>query len=188
MGAPWIGHLRLGNHGQMDLDAMHVKRGDITREHVDAIVNAANSSLRGGGGVDGAIHAAGGPQILADCIRRYPDGLTTGQAGSTTAGTLPARWVIHVVGPNYTAGQRDPGDLAACYRNALAVADQLGSASIAFPAVSAGIYGWPLADAARIAVRTVAETVTTTVRTAWFVLFNDQTLAAFEAAMGDLRR
>jgi O-acetyl-ADP-ribose deacetylase (regulator of RNase III) len=166
---------------------IHTTRGDITTERVDAIVNAANTRMRGGGGVDGAIHAAGGPEILADCRRLFPDGLPTGQAGATTAGRLPARWVIHVVGPNYRAGQRDPDDLRSCYRNALAVADELGVATIAFPAVSAGIYGWPLQDAADIAIQTVAE-AETNVRLARFVLFNDDTTAAFAAALSALGR
>lgn len=142
---------------------MHVTavEGDLTTQRVDAVVNAANSAMRGGGGVDGAIHRAGGPAVLADCIRRFPDGLPTGAAGWTTAGDLPARYIIHVVGPNYRAGQRDPALLASCYREAVRVADDLGLASVAAPAVSAGIYGWPLDDAARIAVSTVAEAAST---------------------------
>lgn len=156
-------------------------KGDITTQEVDAVVNAANSRMRGGGGVDGAIHRAGGPAILADCERRFPDGLATGNAGWTTAGELPARWVIHVVGPNWNAGQRDSELLASCYRNALKVADELGARTIAFPAVSAGIYGWPLEDAARIAVETVRQT-SVRVTEARFVLFSDEVHAAFEAA------
>lgn len=152
--------------------------GDITAQRADAIVNAANSRMRGGGGVDGAIHRAGGPEILADCIRRFPDGLAVGQAGWTVAGSLPAQWVIHVVGPNWNAGQRDPGLLESCYREALRVADELGARTVAFPAVSAGIYGWPLQDAARIAVRTVA-TEPATVEEAIFVLFDSATYTAF---------
>ena len=158
--------------------------GDITTQRVDAIVNAANSRMRGGGGVDGAIHRAGGSAILADCIRRFPDGLAVGQAGWTVAGELPARWVIHVVGPNWNAGQRDPGLLESCYREALRIADELGARTIAFPAVSAGIYGWPLADAARIAVQTVA-TTWTAVDEVTFVLFGSVTSAAFAAAAKD---
>src|SRR3954465_10644520 len=118
-----------------------VVRGDITQQHVDAVVNAANRAMRGGGGVDGAIHRAGGPAVLEDCIRRFPSGLATGDAGWTTAGDLPARWVIHVVGPNYTAGERDRSLLLSCYSRALEVADSLGAATVAFPLVSAGIYG-----------------------------------------------
>ncbi|UMG93749.1 macro domain-containing protein [Nocardioides sp. TF02-7] len=113
-----------------------VVEGDITRQQVDAIVNAANRRMRGGGGVDGAIHAAGGPAVLEDCIRRFPDGLATGDAGWTTAGDLPTRWVIHVVGPNHAAGERDRSLLTSCYRRALEVADELGARTVAFPLVS----------------------------------------------------
>lgn len=130
--------------------------GDITRQNVDAIVNAANNAMRGGGGVDGAIHRAGGPDVLQDCIRRFPDGLATGDAGWTTAGNLPARWVIHTVGPNYTAGQRDRKLLESCYSRSLQVADELGAATIAFPLISAGIYGWPKQDAIAAAIDTIA--------------------------------
>ena len=130
--------------------------GDITRQEVDAVVNAANRGMRGGGGVDGAIHAAGGPDVLADCIARFPHGLATGDAGWTTAGDLPARWVIHVVGPNHRAGQTDRSLLTSCYARAIAVADELGAASIAFPLVSAGIYGWPKHDAVAAALETLA--------------------------------
>lgn len=135
-------------------------RGDITPQDVDAIVNAANSGMRGGGGVDGAIHRAGGPAVLRDCIERFPHGLATGDAGWTTAGNLPARWVIHTVGPNYRAGQRDPELLRSCYRRSLEVADKLGAQSIAFPLISAGIYGWPLHDAIVIAAETISSAAT----------------------------
>ena len=137
-----------------------VLRGDITAQHVDAVVNAANRRMRGGGGVDGAIHAAGGPTILRACEERFPDGLATGEAGWTTAGDLPASWVIHVVGPNFAAGERDAALLAACYSNALRIADELGARTLAFPLVSAGIFSWPLDDAASIAVRTLTQTST----------------------------
>ncbi len=156
--------------------------GDITEQHVDVVVNAANSSLLGGGGVDGAIHRRGGPAILAACRQlradRYPDGLPTGQAVATTAGDLPARWVIHTVGPVYTKSEDRSELLASCYRESLQVADELGAATVAFPAVSAGRYGWPLPDAARIALTTVAETPTR-VREARFVLFSDAVFDAF---------
>ena len=148
-------------------------RGDITEQRVDAIVNAANNRMRGGGGVDGAIHRAGGPAILADCVARFPDGLETGSAGWTTAGDLPARWVIHVVGPNRNAGQTDRSLLTSCYANALAVADELGARSIAFPLVSAGVYGWPVDDAARAAVETL-RTTPTQVSQARMVAFGDR--------------
>jgi O-acetyl-ADP-ribose deacetylase (regulator of RNase III) len=134
--------------------------GDLTAQDVDAIVNAANNAMRGGGGVDGVIHRRGGPAILRDCVARFPDGLATGDAGWTTAGDLAARWVIHTVGPNYRAGQRDRALLESCYRRALEVADELGARSIAFPLISAGVYGWPRADAIAAAVETLAATAT----------------------------
>ncbi|MDQ4103393.1 MAG: O-acetyl-ADP-ribose deacetylase [Actinomycetota bacterium] len=157
-------------------------RGDITDQHVDAVVNAANSSLLGGGGVDGAIHRRGGPAILAQCRElragRYPDGLPAGQAVATTGGDLPARWVIHTVGPVYAKSEDRSELLASCYRESLRIADELGAQTVAFPAVSAGIYGWPLADAARIAIATVQNTPTS-VREARFVLFSDAVFDAF---------
>jgi O-acetyl-ADP-ribose deacetylase (regulator of RNase III) len=137
-----------------------VVEGDITEQEVDAVVNAANRAMRGGGGVDGAIHRAGGPEVLEDCKKRFPHGLATGQAGWTTAGRMPARWVIHVVGPNYNAGERDRSLLTSCYANALAVADELGARTVAFPLVSAGVYGWPLEDAVAAAVDTLRSTPT----------------------------
>lgn len=130
--------------------------GDITTQRVDAIVNAANRAMRGGGGVDGAIRRVGGPSVLEDCIARFPDGLATGDAGWTTAGALPSRWVIHTVGPNFAAGQRDRSLLTSCYRRSLEVADELGARSVAFPLISAGIYGWPKDDAIAAAVETIS--------------------------------
>ena len=163
-------------------------RGDITEQQVDAVVNAANSSLLGGGGVDGAIHRRGGPEILDECRRlrasHYKGGLPTGQAVATTAGRLPARWVIHTVGPVYSAGEDRSDQLASCYRESLRVADELGIASIAFPAVSAGIYGWPVEDAARIAVGTVRSTPTK-VDDVRFVLFTEDAYQAFERALAN---
>lgn len=132
-----------------------VVQGDITTLEVDAVVNAANNRMRGGGGVDGAIHRAGGPAVLDDCVARFPDGLATGDAGWTTAGNMPARWVIHTVGPNHRAGQTDRELLVSCYRRSLEVADELGAMSVAFPLISAGIYGWPKDDAIAVAVDTV---------------------------------
>src|SRR4051812_32070542 len=133
--------------------------GDLTRQDVDAIVNAANSALLGGGGVDGAIHAAAGPRLLEACreLRRsqLPDGLPVGDAVATTAGDLPAQWGIHTLGPNRHRGQTDPRLLASCFRRSLQVAREVGARSVAFPAVSAGIYGWASADVARIAVEAV---------------------------------
>jgi O-acetyl-ADP-ribose deacetylase (regulator of RNase III) len=134
--------------------------GDITTQEVDAIVNAANNAMRGGAGVDGAIHRRGGPAILRDCIARFPNGLSTGDAGWTTAGDLPARWVIHTVGPNYNAGERDRSLLESCYRRVLEIADELGARSVAFPLISAGSYGWPRADAIAAAIETIAATAT----------------------------
>jgi O-acetyl-ADP-ribose deacetylase (regulator of RNase III) len=122
-----------------------VVHGDITEQEVDAVVNAADNAMRGGGGVDGAIHRAGGPGILEDCVRRFPEGLATGDAGWTTGGELPARWVIHVVGPVHGVGTRD--QLTSCYRRALEVAGELGARTVAFPLVSAGAFGWPREDA-----------------------------------------
>src|SRR6266704_1351818 len=151
-----------------------IVRGDITEQHVDAVVNAANSSLLGGGGVDGAIHGRGGPSILAACRElragAYRDGLPAGQAVATTAGRLRAKWVIHTVGPVYSTRQDRSRLLASCYRESLRVADELGARTVAFPAVSAGIYGWPVDDAARIAVGTVHRTACG-VEEARFVLF-----------------
>lgn len=158
-------------------------RGDITAERVDALVNAANQAMRGGGGVDGAIHRAGGPAILKDCILRFPDGLATGAAGWTTAGQLHARWVIHVVGPNYAAGQTNRSLLASCYAGALEVADELGAGSIACPLVSAGIYGWPLQDAADVAVETL-RSADTAVREVRLVAFGTAAYDALSKSLG----
>jgi O-acetyl-ADP-ribose deacetylase (regulator of RNase III) len=116
--------------------------------------------MRGGGGVDGAIHRAAGPGVLEECTERFPPGLATGQAGWTTGHALVARWVIHVVGPNYRAGERDRSLLESCYANALAVAGEIGARTVAFPLVSAGVYGWPLEDAIRAAVDTLRATPT----------------------------
>jgi O-acetyl-ADP-ribose deacetylase (regulator of RNase III) len=162
-------------------------QGDITRQEVDAIVNAANSSLLGGGGVDGAIHRGGGPEIVAACrelrASRLPEGLPAGEAVATTAGRLPARWVIHTVGPVYAKGEDRSGVLASAYRQSLRVAEELGARSVAFPAVSAGVYGWPLQDAASIAVSTVRAHEASTLLEARFVLFSEDVYAAFAAAL-----
>jgi O-acetyl-ADP-ribose deacetylase (regulator of RNase III) len=166
------------------MTTIRLVQGDITRESADAIVNAANSSLLGGGGVDGAIHRRGGPAILADCRKlrasHYGKGLPTGEAVATTAGDLDARWVIHTVGPRHS-GEEDRSELlASCYRESLRVADELGARTVAFPAVSAGIYGWPIEDAARIAVETVRATETA-VEEVRFVLFDEKAYQAFAA-------
>jgi O-acetyl-ADP-ribose deacetylase (regulator of RNase III) len=161
--------------------------GDITDQHVEAVVNAANSSLLGGGGVDGAIHRRGGPKILAECraLREtaYPQGLPPGQAVATTGGNLHARWVIHTVGPIYSATEDRSELLHSAYRSSLEVAEDVGARSIAFPAVSAGAYAWPLDDAARIAVSTVRAHQPTSLVAARFVLFSRSTYDAFRTAL-----
>ncbi|GIV00346.1 MAG: macro domain-containing protein [Actinomycetota bacterium] len=160
--------------------------GDITLEDVDAIVNAANPSLMGGGGVDGAIHRRGGPQILAECkeIRRtrYPDGLPTGEAVATSGGKLRARWVIHTVGPRYHEHEDPAPLLARCHTEALRVADELGARTVAFPAISTGAYGYPVEEAAPVAIAAVlgADTKVEEVR---FVLFDVRSYEAFRAAL-----
>jgi O-acetyl-ADP-ribose deacetylase (regulator of RNase III) len=164
-------------------------QGDISSDsEADAIVNAANSSLLGGGGVDGAIHRAGGPEIVAEC-RALKDGLPEGRlprgaAVATTAGRLPARWVVHTAGPIWSVSEDRSAVLRSCYRESLRVADGLGARTVAFPAISAGIYGWPVDDAARQAVAGVREVVVEHVQEVLFVLFDDRALAAFQAALG----
>jgi O-acetyl-ADP-ribose deacetylase (regulator of RNase III) len=162
-------------------------RGDITTTDADVVVNAANPGLLGGGGVDGAIHRAGGPAILAECRavkERLSDGrLPRGQAVATTAGRLPARWVVHTAGPIWSASQDRSEILRSCYRESLRVADGLGAHTVAFPAISAGIYGWPTDDAARQAVAGVRSAEPQHVTEVRFVLFDDSALAAFQAAL-----
>jgi O-acetyl-ADP-ribose deacetylase (regulator of RNase III) len=158
-------------------------RGDITEQEVDADVNAANSSLLGGGGVDGAIHRRGGPEVTEACRRlratSHPDGLPAGQAVATTAGRLPARWVIHTVGPVWHPAQDRSAVLRSCYTASLAVADELGATTVAFPLISAGAYGWPREDAIRQALTALggADTAVTEAR-----------LVLFDAATADLAR
>ena len=162
--------------------------GDITTVRADAVVNAANSGLLGGGGVDGAIHRVGGPDILAACreIRAttHPDGLPAGQAVATGAGDLPARWVIHTVGPVWSAQEDRSAVLESCYRESLRLAEELGARTVAFPAISAGVYGWPLDDAARIAVETCRAS-DADVDEVIFVPFGEAAEAAFAAALGN---
>nr|WP_027928197.1 O-acetyl-ADP-ribose deacetylase [Amycolatopsis benzoatilytica] len=164
-------------------------QGDLTEQEVDAIVNAANSSLLGGGGVDGAIHRKGGPEILAECRKlragHYGRGLPTGQAVATTAGRLLARWVVHTVGPVWSDTEDRSDLLADCHRNSLAVAADLGARSIAFPAISTGVYRWPMADAARIAVTTVRASESFDV--VRFVLFDRAAHDTFAAAVREIR-
>ena len=173
---------------------LRIQQGDITTMDVDAVVNAANSSLMGGGGVDGAIHRAGGPSILQECKRvraeQLPDGLPAGQAVATTAGEMPARWVIHTVGPTYAKTIDKSETLASCYRESLRTAVETGARTIAFPAISAGVYGWPMDDAARIAVETseamraeVGEEIDEIV----FVPFDESAQQAFRAAVSNLQ-
>ena len=161
-------------------------QGDITEQAVDAIVNAANSSLMGGGGVDGAIHRKGGPAILEECRRiraeRYPDGLPTGEAVATTAGELPARWVIHTVGPVYGREEDPAGLLTACHVSSLRVADELGAQTVAFPAISTGVYGYPADDAATVAVETIRSTPTD-VELVRLIAFSEPTLRLYERSL-----
>lgn len=163
-----------------------LEKGDITQQKVDAIVNAANSSLMGGGGVDGAIHRKGGPEILEECRKirkeKYRDGLPTGQAVATTGGNLPAKWVIHTVGPVYAKSEDRSGLLASCHVESMRVADELGVRTIAFPAISTGVYGYPLEEAAPVAILTVSETPTK-VEEVRFVLFDDSAFAVFERTL-----
>jgi len=157
---------------------IEVVRGDITEQAVDAIVNAANSGLLGGGGVDGAIHRAGGPEIVAEC--RLLGGCDTGDAKATTAGRLAARHVIHTVGPVWRGGEAGEAELlASCHRRALEVAVELGCASLAFPAISTGAYGYPVQLAAPVAVAAVREALRPPVELVRFVLFSDDHFAAF---------
>lgn len=163
---------------------------DITTLEVDVVVNAANSSLLGGGGVDGAIHRKGGPEILAACRElragHYGKGLKTGQAVATTAGNLPAKWVVHTVGPVWSATEDRSGLLADCHRNALRVARDLGARTVAFPAISTGIYRWPLESAAEIALTTVSAAEPGSVEEVVFALRGEAAMAAFRARHNSL--
>ncbi|MFH8619571.1 O-acetyl-ADP-ribose deacetylase [Streptomyces sp. NPDC017979] len=167
--------------------AIVLVRGDITEQHVDAIVNAANTSLLGGGGVDGAIHRRGGPEILAACralrASHYGRGLPTGRAVATTAGRLDAEHVIHTAGPVWSAEHDRSELLESCYRNSLALAAELGAKTVAFPAISTGTYGWPMDDAARIAVSTVRAATVPPVAEVRFVLFGEYAYVEFAAAL-----
>ena len=160
--------------------------GDITEQRTDAIVNAANSSLLGGGGVDGAIHRAAGPELLVACralrATTLRDGLPVGDAVATPGFALPARWVIHTVGPNRHAGETDPTLLASCFTRSLDVAAERGARTVSFPAVSAGIYGWDAHDVARIALDAVRSHPAPGVEEVRFVLFSPALLDAFERA------
>jgi len=168
----------------MDLRAV---LGDITEADVDVVVNAANPGLLGGGGVDGAIHRAAGPEVLTECraiVARLPGHrLPRGQAVATTGGRLQARWIVHTAGPIWSASTDRSGVLRSCYAESLRVADEMGARSVAFPAISAGIYGWPVEDAARQAVAGVRSASVQHVAEVRFVLFSGPVLAAFEAAL-----
>ena len=169
------------------LERIHLQQGDITRLEVDAIVNAANTTLLGGGGVDGAIHRAAGPELLAEC--RTLGGCPTGEARITRGYRLPARFVIHTVGPVYSGRLRDARLLADCYRNSLKLALDHGLASIAFPAISCGVYGYPIADAARIALDTAICFLKTTdcITRVVFALFSNADLAVYQKCLSDLQ-
>jgi O-acetyl-ADP-ribose deacetylase (regulator of RNase III) len=160
--------------------------GDLTEQDVDAIVNAANSSLMGGGGVDGAIHRRGGPTILEECRKLratdWPDGLPTGKAAPTTGGRLPARWVIHTVGPVYSTSEDRSDLLASAHTESLRIADELGARTVAFPAISTGVYGYPLDEAAPVAIEAV-RTASTSVEEVRFVLFSRDAYDAFDRAL-----
>ena len=172
------------------MTAIELVAGDLLDQKVDVIVNAANSSLLGGSGVDGAIHRDGGPEILAECralrAGHYGGGLPVGQAVATTAGRLRARWVVHTVGPRYSRDEDRSELLADCHRNSLAVARELGAATVAFPAIGTGIYGWPYAAAAPVALRAVRDCAPDSMSLVRFVLRGDDAFAAFRAAAEEL--
>lgn len=162
---------------------MEVVQGDLTQQHVDAVVNAANRELQGGGGVDGAIHRAGGPSIMEEC--RRIGGCPTGEAVVTTAGELPARWVIHTVGPVWQDGQQgEPGLLKRCYRHSLERAVEVGAASVAFPNISTGVYGYPKREAAEIAVEQVARFLQDHERSVLFVCFDRENAEIYQSLLG----
>lgn len=166
------------------LERMLALRGDITRQQVGAIVNAANESLLGGGGVDGAIHRAAGPELLAACRRL--GGCPTGQAKITEGYDLPARWVIHTVGPVWRSGQHHEDELlASCYRHSLALAQAYNIRTLAFPAISTGVYGFPLERATRIAIAAVSAALTTlpTIEQVRFVCFGDETYQVYQSVL-----
>ena len=200
-GGPWAGwvwflgarptYARVVTAVNVNGRTLAVVQGDLTRIRADAIVNAANSALAGGGGVDGAIHRAGGPSIMAELRARHGrEGCPTGSAVVTSAGELPARWVIHAVGPRWSGGGRgEPDLLASAYRAALDAAESLGARTITFPAISCGIYGYPLDEGARIGLASVREHLAAradSIGEATFVLFSEETLQVFETELATL--
>jgi O-acetyl-ADP-ribose deacetylase (regulator of RNase III) len=179
----------MSDHLVVGARRLEITRGDITQERTDAIANAANEALRGGGGVDGAIHRAAGPGLLEELRQRFPHGTPTGTAVATEAHGLPSRWVLHAVGPVWRGGdQGEPELLADAYRSCLRLADELGARSVAFPAISMGIYGYPTAEGARVALRTVREHLAGDAgpELVRFVLFSDETFDHFADALGEL--
>jgi len=178
---------------KINQSTLELLQGDITRQDTDAVVNAANSSLMGGGGVDGAIHRAGGPAILEECkqIIKKIGRLPTGEAVITTAGNMPAKYVIHTVGPIYRGGKSgEPELLANAYRNSLKLAAEKGLKSVSFPSISTGAYGYPVHEAAHIALKTTIEFLKqdTRIEQVRFVLFDSATYSAYQAALEDLLR
>lgn len=167
---------------------IHLIQGDITKEETDIIVNAANTSLRGGGGVDGAIHRSGGPDILQECIQKYPEGCETGEARITTAGHMAAKYVIHTPGPIWQGGQQNEESLLKqCYRNSLLLAAEQGAKSIAFPSISTGVYRFPIERASRIALSTVIENLpVTSITEVHFVLFSTSDYKIYEENLKDI--
>ena len=170
-----------------------VVRGDITAERVDAVVNPVSGAMRGGPGIDGAIHRAAGPSLLGECVQRFPNGLETGHAGWTPGFELPARWVIHTASPHYAAGENDPELLRSCYRRSLAIADDLGARAVAFPLISTGAHAWPAAEAVAIAVETIltAETILpaeTPVEEVRLVAFSESLFTRSQAVLWSRRR
>ncbi len=174
---------------QISGSSIELVQGDITRQATDAIVNAANASLAGGGGVDGAIHRAGGPAIMRETRAKHPDGCATGQAVITSGGNLPARHVIHAVGPRYGDGRRgEPALLASAYRRSLEVAAENACRSVAFPSLSTGAYGYPIDEAARVALAAVIDFLRqhAAIELVRFVLFDETAYAAFRRAAAEL--
>lgn len=186
--AVWLGLRMWSEPNPAPAQLVRIVKGDITKQHVDVIVNAAKSSLLGGGGVDGAIHAAGGPQILAECratrANRYPDGLPAGRATATSAGDLPAKFVIHTVGPVFSATEDRSALLQSCYTESMRLAASLGAKTVAFPLISAGVYGWPKDDAVQ-QFRNALLLTPPGLEEVQLVLFDDATFKVATAVMSE---